>query len=49
MHAFDVSRGFAVNIQHMCPSLTFPTDLGFNPFPLIIVNMNFIALHLGQI
>ena len=33
----------------MCSSLTFPNYLGFNPFPLIIVNKNFIVLHLGQI
>lgn len=49
MHAFIVSRGFAVNIQHTCPSQTFPTNHGFNPFPLIIVNMNFTVLHLEQI
>lgn len=48
MHPFDVMQVFTINIQHERPSLTFPTDLQFSQFPLII-KMNFPALHLGQI
>lgn len=45
MHPFDDMRVFSINIQHKCPSLTFQTDLQFSQFPLIIVKMNFPALH----